>query len=105
MALEYEGPSLVQRANEEELYPTVAGDPRGCSNVVTVAADGGPVFRRTLTVVTHTFVTFFIIETRTSNISRVEALANIHAIFLNQTGPTRYRFSAGAGIYTRGFRE
>jgi len=44
-------------------------------------------------------------KTRTSNISRVEALANIHAIFLYQTGPTRYRFSAGAGIYTRGFRE
>jgi len=61
VALEFDGPSLVQRAIDEGLDPTFAGDPRGCSNVITVAADGGPVCRRTLTVVTLTLSTEFII--------------------------------------------
>jgi len=61
VALEFDGPALVQRAIDEGLNPTFAGDPRSCSNVMTVAADGGPVCRRTLTVVTLTLSTEFIV--------------------------------------------
>jgi len=61
VALEFDGPALVQRAIDEGLDPNFVGDPRGCANVITVAADGGPVCRRTLTVVTLTLSTEFII--------------------------------------------
>jgi len=61
VALEFDGPALVQRATDEGLNPTIAGDPRSCFNVMTVAADGGPECRRTLTVVTLTLSTEFIV--------------------------------------------
>jgi len=44
------------------------------------------------------------LKTCTSNISRVEALVDMHAIFPYRTEPTRSRFSAEAGIYTSSIR-
>jgi len=69
VALEFDGHFLVQRAIDEGLDPTFADDPQGCSNVIAVAADGGPVFRRTLTVVTLTLTTEFIIGYRSPLLS------------------------------------
>jgi len=43
-------------------------------------------------------------KTRTSNISRVEALVDMHTVFPYVTEPIRSRFSAEAGIYTASIR-
>lgn len=62
VALEFDGKSLVQRAIDDGLDPTYVVDPRSASNVITVAADGGPVCRRTLTVVTLTLSAEYLVE-------------------------------------------
>jgi len=61
VAVEFDGPALVQRAINDGLDPAYGGDPLAASNVITVAADGGPVCRRTLTVVTVTLSSEFLV--------------------------------------------
>ena len=54
VALEFDGPGLIQKALEDGRDLSYKTDPQLAVNVLTVAADGGPVCRRTLTVVTVT---------------------------------------------------
>lgn len=62
VAVQFDAPTLVQRAIDRGLDPAYTGDPRTASNVITVAADGGPVCRRTLTVVTVTLSSEYLVE-------------------------------------------
>lgn len=62
VAIEFDGRTLVQRAIDDGLDPAYEGDPRLASNVITIAADGGPVCRRTLTVVTVTLSSEYLVE-------------------------------------------
>lgn len=60
VALEFDGSSITQKAIEVGTDPEYDDDPRVASNVLTVSADGGPVCRRTMTVVTLTLSAEFL---------------------------------------------
>lgn len=61
-AVHFDGCSLVQRAIDFGLDSTYTRNPQSASNVITIAADGGPVCRRTLTVVTVTLAAEYLIQ-------------------------------------------
>eukprot|EP00168_Porphyra_purpurea_P015644 TRINITY_DN4860_c0_g2_i1.p2 TRINITY_DN4860_c0_g2~~TRINITY_DN4860_c0_g2_i1.p2 ORF type:complete len:261 (-),score=51.20 TRINITY_DN4860_c0_g2_i1:791-1573(-) len=80
LALEFDGPSLVQRAIDKGLDPDYFGYPRVASNAITVAADGGPVCHRTLTVVTVTLASEFLVENQSPLMPMVYLLSGEAAL-------------------------
>lgn len=80
VAVEFEGSSLVQRAIDVGLDLAYTGDPRTASNVITVAADGGPVCRRTLTVITVTLSTEYLVERQSPLLPMVYILCGEEAL-------------------------
>jgi len=60
VALEFDGPALIQKAIKDGFDSSYVGDPRLAANTLTVAADGGPVCRRSLTAVTVTLSTQYL---------------------------------------------
>ncbi|OSX70577.1 hypothetical protein BU14_0717s0004 [Porphyra umbilicalis] len=57
VALSFDGPVLIQKTITDGFDSSYVGDPRLAANTLTVAADGGPVCRRSLTAVTVTLST------------------------------------------------
>lgn len=80
VALEFDGPSLVQRCINDGLNPDYMGDPREASHVLIVAVDGGPVCRRTLTVVTVTLSDEILLERQSPLMPMVHLLSGESAL-------------------------